>query len=203
MENNLSFYDTFYSKIINDNLEENNTILIIIENFFNIIDIMSFIIKKYNLMIYIVIEDNEIFKKIKDNIKGEECEKNISVFLQLKDISNIIFNKIFIFHVYSILFFNNIISSLYNFSNKYTKLYIYCSLSNEKESKISFKNFIRESITNNIGYKMGYVIYFPTFINNLDKNKKFSIDSIKIYKKNNYLIYGNNIVYQIIMRLNV
>jgi hypothetical protein len=49
---------------------------------------------------------------------------------------------------------------------------------------------------------MGFIIPYSDFINIFDNNSKYLINSIKIYKKNNYFLYGNNTVYETILRLN-
>jgi hypothetical protein len=202
MEDNLSFYESFYYKIITENIQENNIILLFIDNKINLIETMSYIIKKFNLNIYIIINNNLIYNDISKSIKGEECEKKIQIYSSITDINNIFFNKIFIFHIYSLNYFNDILNSLYNFSNFNTKFYIYCSLSNDNINKLNFKNYIRNSIMNSINCKIGYIINYLDFINNLNNNKNFIIYSIKIYKKNTYLIYGKNTVYEIILSLN-
>jgi len=202
MQNNLSFYETFYYDIIDkiiDNNIINNKILIIIDNYFNPFDFFSYTIKKYNIYIDIVIDNIVIYNKIMDNIKGEECEKNIKIYLKLNNISNIIYNKIIIFHIESINFLNNTLDLIINLLDINTLIYIYSSLSNENNDKIDYKNYIRNKIMSYLPYKMGYLISFNTFINQLESNKKYNIKSIRIYKKNNYFLYGDNTVYEITM----
>jgi len=202
MDNNLSFYEIFYYNIIKTKIEDyNNKILIIIDNYFNPFDFFTYIIKKFNIKLYIVINDNYIYKKIMDNIRGEEYEKNINVYLKINDINDIFFDKIFIFHIYSVDYMNNLLKYIVNISDIKTIIYIYSSLSNENINKINYKNYIRDKIMEYLPYKMGYLISFSKFINELENNKEYKIDKIQIYKKNNYLIYGDNTVYEIIVRL--
>jgi hypothetical protein len=199
---NLSFYESFYYNIIISKLEENNIILLIIDNYVNIIVLLVHYIKKFNLNLYIVSHNINIYNKLIDDINGEELEKNIKIFLKLTDINNIIFNKIFLFHTYSIKYLNKILSLLYDKININTLIFIYSSLANENNTKTLYKNLIREKININLGYKMGFLIPYTDFINLFDNNSEYLLNSIKIYKKNNYFLYGNNSVYETILRLN-
>lgn len=47
--------------------------------------------------------------------------------------------------------------------------------------------------------KFGYIISYEDFVYNLNNNNFYYIESIKVYKKNEYFIYGNNTVYEIIL----
>jgi len=202
MDNNISFYEIFYYNIIKNKIEDyNNKILIIIDNYFNPFDFFTYIIKKFNIKIYIVIDNKNIYKKILDNIRGEEYEQNINVFLKINDINDIFFDKIFIFHIFSIDYMNNLLKYIVNISDIKTMIYIYSSLSNENNNKINYKNYIRDKIMAYLPYKMGYLISFSKFLNELENNKEYKIDKIQVYKKNNYLIYGDNTVYEIMVRL--
>jgi len=201
MKNNLSFYESVYYNIINNKLEENNKILFIIDNYFNPFDFFNYIIKKYNIYIYIVIDNIDIFNKLIENINGEECYKNVTINLKLSQINDISFDKIIIGHIHSIEYLNELLKLILKLCNKNSLLYIYSSLSNEKITKINYKNYIRNQIMSFLPYKMGSLISFSDFTKEIENNKEYNIDSMKIYKKNNYLIYGDNIVYETILRL--
>lgn len=202
MDNNLSFYESVYFNIINNKLDENNKILLIIDNYFNPFDFFNYIIKKYNIIIYIIIENINIYNNLIDNIKGEECEKNVIINLKLDQINNIFFDKIIIGHIHSIDYLNELLKLISKISHNNSLIYIYSSLSNENNLKINYKNYLRNQIMSYLPYKMGLLISFSDFLKEIENNKGYLIDSIKIYKKNNYFIYGDNIVYETILRLN-
>jgi hypothetical protein len=191
-------------------IDNNNKILLIIKNKFNILDHFSHIIKKKNIYVDIIIQNIEIIDYMNKQIKDEECEDNINLYYNIKDIEknnnlnsldieNKIYNIINIFHLESNEKFEKILQDIYNIIDINTIIYIYSSLSNENENKITYKNYFRNLINNytelNIGtlLKLSDVIY-------IIENLKYNIYSVNIYKKNNYILYGNNIVYQIILK---
>lgn len=161
----------------------NLQVLFIINDELDIINEFSHIIKKKNINIFI--------NKLENNIKGEECENNINIFKNIRDLQNIIFNYVIIHDISSYTFLDDI----KNIINNDTLIYIYTSLSNEHLSKINFKNYIRKYI------KKNYNPIFP--LQNIIKNiqdKNYEIISLKIHKSNNYIIYGNNNIYEIIIK---
>ena len=114
----------------------NNNVLIIIYDYINIINNYNYIIKKKNINIYIIINDNIIHKKLLENIKDEECENNINIFNNIENIKNIFFDYINIFQLYSL----NILEQIKNIANNNTIICIYTSLSNENTKIINYKN---------------------------------------------------------------
>jgi hypothetical protein len=161
----------------------NLQVLFIVNDELDIINEFSHIIKKKNINIFI--------NKLEKNIKGEECENNINIFKNISELQNIIFNYVIIHDISSYTFLDDI----KNIINNNTLIYIYTSLSNENLSKINFKNYIRKYIKKN---------YNPIFsLQNIIKyieNKNYEIISLKIHKSNNYIIYGNNNIYEIIIK---
>ena len=101
--------------------------------------------------------------------------------------------------MFSINYLNKILKFCNNISHKDTIINIYCSLSNNNTKIIEYKNFIRDKIKSVISYKMGTVLNFSEVLNNLESNSCLEIKSIKIFKKSNYIIYGENIVYNIVL----
>jgi len=196
-------YETYYSSIITnifDKLCDNSNVLLIIDNYFNIIEHYSHIIKKKYINVYLLIDNNLIYNKMKNNIIGEECEKFINVYKNYNDFNkNIIINNIVIFHLFSIDYLLKILMFCDSISNKDTHVNIYTSLSNSDNKIIDYKNYIRNKIKSLFLYKMGTLLNFSEVINILESNNCFKIKSIKIYKKSNYIIYGENIVYKVIL----
>ena len=178
-------------------ISDNSNILLIFQNEFNILDNFSHIIKKKNIKISIISSDISIYEKI----KGEECESHITIFKDIKDIGNIfIFDIINICHLISLEYLNNTINVLKKNINVNTLIYIYCSLSNENIEKINYKNYIRNKIAYYTKNKFGILLSLSDVIGCIEKNE-YKINSLRIYKSNNYIIYGDNNVYEINMRL--
>lgn len=204
-KNKNNFYEKYYEMIYNDILyqifNENYNILSINQNDFNPLIGHSHIIKKNNINIYIVInnENYDFCEKMKENIIGSECEKNIH-FIKTIDEINVTFDLINIFHLYTLEKLNNILNKIYFLSDNRTNVNIYCSLSNEKKEKIYYKNLIRNKILEFAKIKLGTLLSFTDVLEIIEKNNKFNVDQISIYKKNNYIVYGNNTVYKIFLK---
>ena len=202
-------YNTYYFLIIENILNEicdNSNIILIIDNYFNIIEHFSHIIKKKYINIHILIDNNLIYNKLKNDIIGEECEKFIHIykiyndFIEYKNFNeNIIINNITVFHLYSLDYLNKILVFCNNVINKDSEINIYCSLSNSDLKTIEYKNNIRNKLKYIFSYKMGRLLHFSDLLNILENNDYIKIKSIKIYKKSNYIIYGENITYKIIL----
>ena len=205
MDNNLCFFDNYYYNIINNIfniLGENNNILLVIKNDFNIFDHFSHIIKKKNINIDILIENIDIYNKIVEDVKGEECENNIKLYSTIEDISNNkIYNVISIFHLDSTQNFENILNKVSNLLNKNTLIYVYSSLSNKEYKNISYQNYCRKIINQYTNLNIGNILKLSDIILLID-TLNYNIVSLKTYKKNNYLLYGDNTVYQIIINKN-
>ena len=209
-----------YNDLIRNTLyntsKNNDSILLILKKEFDILKIFSHIIKKKSLKIYFYVCDYNLFINMKNNIIGEELEDNIIIFQNFDDIKNkdIIFN---IINVYSISSINYIESILYYIDNFVdiisTNIEIYCTLSNEENKYILYKNYIRKNINNisniakitnianivNIATNIDYVIPLKDFINCINDNDNYEIKSLNIYKNSNYILYGNNIIYKVII----
>ena len=111
------------NKLLYEITNENDNILIVTynKNYFNPLDEYSHIIKKKNLKIYLLIDNSFIINKLKESIKGEECEKNIylyqnieSSFSQLQITPNIIYNLIYIYHIDSLDYLSNLFNIFKN-----------------------------------------------------------------------------------------
>ena len=167
-----------------NNISNNSNVLLLLHNEIDIINIFSHIIKKKNINLFI--------NNLTQNIKGEECENNINIFKDLNDIKNIIFNNIIICDITTYDFLQNI----KNIINNDTLIHIYTDLSNENIKNITFKNYIRK-ITKT---KYNPLLPLNDLIQNIENNN-YNILSLKIHKSNNYIIYGNNNTYEIIIKM--
>lgn len=201
-------YEKYYYTIIKNTFNKslnNSHILFINNNYFDINEEFKYIIKLKNINVYILNNDNLIYNKLQNNVEGEECNKLINIYNNNNDLNeyikknNIILNNIVIFHIYSIDYLTKISTFCNDISTKNTLIYIYCSLSNSNELKIQYKNYIRDKIKSIFTYKIGTLLNFSDVLNNLENNININIKSINIYKKSNYIIYGDNIVYKIIL----
>jgi GTPase Era involved in 16S rRNA processing len=201
--NNINFFSDYYNIIcenIFNNLNNNDRVLLVYNNDFNPLDRFNYLIKKKIIKLDILINDDKINNKITENIIGEEFCNNITIYNKLENI-NIVdnnYNDIIIFHLESLEYLENLLEIFKNI-NSNTRIYIYCSLSNENNKKIFYKNYIREKIMQYSKNNMGYVISLLHFLQIIDNNNNLKIYKISIYKKNNYFLYGNNSVYEIIL----
>lgn len=190
--------NTIFNELHTNN-RSNANLLFIIENEFHILEQFSHIIKKNNIKINIVINDLIICEKMINNIKGEECENYVNIYSKIEDTIDQKIDIAVIFHLESI---EKIESILYFFNHiliNNSLIYIYSSLCKQK-NKIYYKNMIREKIILYSKNNMGYVLHYDTIINKINQEEMYDICNIKIYKKNNYIVYGDNIVYEIILK---
>jgi hypothetical protein len=198
---NNNFYSDYYNiiceNIFND-VNEKDNILLIYYNNFNPLNKFSYLIKKKNIKLGILIHDINNFNKIKESIIGEDFEDNIKIYNSIEDNDFTKNNYIIIFHLESIEYLENILEKFKNMSHN-TKIYIYCSLSSESNKNIFYKNYIRSKIMDYSNNKMGYVISLLTFLEVIDNSNNLKVYKMSIYKKNNYLLYGDNIVYEVIL----
>jgi len=206
MENN-SYYNKYYNTIINNiiNIIENNkNIILFIKNQFTLDNNIEFIINKKNIKIVIINDNNqsnkdfsnELFNKNSINILSSKDEIEL-----LKSDNNFFFDIVVIFTVESLEELENKLYITNYFNNINTKYYIYNSLSNENNGKIKYKNFIRNSITKYTKYKLGKVLNYQAFLKFIEDYNKYKINSLKIYKNNNYILYGDNVDYEIILQV--
>lgn len=205
MINNLSYYEKHYndilSNIFNNYLKENSHTLFILEKSFNPLDNYSFIIKKKNLFLSLLIEDEYICNNILNSIKGENCESNINIFKNINEINRKKFNNIVLFHINSIDYMNDILNKLKIYLSNSFNVYMYATLCNSKKN-INYKNMIRRNIIEYLNYNIGYVLQYDLFLESIYKNKNVKLVSLKILNNNVYFLYGNNTTYEIIMTEN-
>jgi len=206
MESN-SYYNKYYNTIINNivnNIENNKNIILFIKNQFTLDNNIEFIINKKNIKIVIINDNNqsnkdfsnELFNKNSINILSSKDEIEL-----LKSDNNFFFDIVVIFTVESLEELENKLYITNYFNNINTKYYIYNSLSNENNGKIKYKNFIRNSITKYTKYKLGKVLNYQAFLKFIEDYNKYKINSLKIYKNNNYILYGDNVDYEIILQV--
>jgi hypothetical protein len=201
--NNINFYSDYYNiiceNIFND-VNEKNNILLVYYNNFNPLNKFSYLIKKKNIKLDILIHDTNNFNKIKESIIGEDFEDSVKIYnsLENNDFIKNNYNSIIIFHLESIEYLENILDKFKNVEDN-TKIYIYCSLSSESNKNIFYKNYIRSKIMDYSNNKMGYVISLLNFLETVGNSNNLKVYKMSIYKKNNYLLYGDNIVYEVIL----
>jgi len=194
------YYKNIYIEIF-EKCNNNDTILIINQNYYNPLKNFSHFIKKYNLKIFIFFKNLIIKKKFIEETKGEELIDHIySDFNNIDELSKlnnfIKFSKIILFHIKKESYSDKILELIYPIINEFSKINIYVSLSNKK-SKV--QNTLRKLINNNTSYEVGNILNNDSFFNTLNSNKSYLIDTIKIYKDNHYAIYGESTIYEIIL----
>lgn len=195
------FYETYYEIIKNfiyDTNETNN--LFIIKNDFNIFTDFNYIIKKNNIKISILINDDKIYNKLIYYKKGEELDEYVNIYNKMEDIKDILFDNIIIFHLSSINELKNTLEYLNNILKINSLINIYCSLIKKNKENNELKNFFRNNIMKYTNNYMGYILPYDNVLNFINNHKNYKIHSVKIYKKNYYIIYGNNTVYKIVLK---
>jgi hypothetical protein len=197
-----NYYYNIMNKLLNS-INDNKHILLYIHSYYNPLEDFNHIIKKKSLNLYFIINNKSIYNKLNENIQYEENENKIHLYnnindINLNQINNIKLDYIVIFHLYSLSYLENILNELNILINTETNIYIYCSLSNENMDIINYKNLIRNNIKRFIDYNFGNLLYFSDIIDSIH-NLKYKINKISLYKKNHYIIYGDNKVYQLII----
>jgi hypothetical protein len=192
------FFDIYSNKFI----IENENILSINQDKYNILNDFNHIIKKLNLNIYIISENKYNFDFLKTITEEDTFSINIKIFNNFEHENSFpIFNKIIIFQINSLENLENILDKIFDCSDFNTNIIIYCSLSNEKLKNINYKNKLRYYVSDLLKSNIGFVYSFSDVVSKIENikkaNYKFKIESIDVYRKNNYIIYGNNVVYEI------
>ena len=198
------YYKNIYMEIF-EKCNNNDSILIINQNYYNPLKNFSHFIKKFNVKIFIFFRTSIIKQKfIKDTV-GEELIEHIYCDFNniegLNKLHNFIkFSKVILFHIKKESYSDKLLELIYPITNEFSKIYIYVSLSNKK-SRI--QNTLRKLINDNTSYEVGNILNNDNFFNTLNSNKSYSIDTIKIYKDNHYAVYGENTIYEIILIKNI
>lgn len=191
-----NYYYNTLKILLNENLSNNLNILIYINNYFNIYEYFSHIIKKKNLNIYILINSDDIYIKLKNNIEGEDYENNIHILNNELEIISIKIDYVILFHLFSYFYLEEKLNYFKNINNNNLIIYIFCSLSNENETIINYKNKIRDNIKKYTNIHFGTLLYLTKVLEIIDTNN-FKVKTIDTIKKNNYFLYGDNIVYSL------
>ena len=186
--------DILYHKCLND-----NSIFIIINETINILEYFSHIIKYKNLNIHILL-NNKSYIELKELIKWEELENHIYLYDDLNNVDkNIKFNNIIILNIISLINLKSLLINLIDHIYDNSNIEIYCTLSNEKKEQIIFKNYIRNKISY-VYNNMNYVFDFSDYLDMIQKLNGYEILKMDVYQKSNYILYGNNIIYNTIIK---
>jgi hypothetical protein len=187
---NDDYYATIYKKVL-ESANTNDNILFLEQYSYNPLTDFSHIIKKKNLKLYILSDNNFL----ENEIKEEECESYIYFINNYT--TKKIYNIIILFHLHSIDLFNDFLNNIKNKSI----IFIYSSLSTKNYNELYYKNFIRDRLNNFFDLKIGNVLNFTDLLDSIKTKINYKIKSLKIHKKNNYILYGDNLVYEIILEL--
>ena len=193
----------YYYRIFDDflkNINNNNNILLYIDNYFNPLDNFNHIIKKKHIHLYCIVSNQNIYNKLSENIKDEENEDNIHIYNNINEMNNVKLNYIISFNILSITHLKIFLESLINIIDNNTMIFIYCNISNETEDIIKYKNIIRTKIQKFIKNNIGYLLSLSETISIIE-DLKYNINKILIYKKNHYIIYGDNMIYELSIKL--
>jgi hypothetical protein len=189
--NNDFFTDFYYTVLENifNNVNIDSNILIITKNKLDLSNDFDYIIKKKNIKIDILINNNN-----NDDVMNE----NISIYNEINNLTNI-YTTIIIFYLETNDDLSNMLNNLHKFISKETFIYIYCCISNMNENKIYYKNIFRNLFIEKTNYNIGSIINFKDFIYIVKKNN-YTIQLMNIYIKNIYIFYGKNNIYKIILK---
>lgn len=193
-------YYNIIENLLNNLLEENDCIMFIINEEFNILEYFSHIIKKKNILIYILVtntkdESTKIYNNLIKNIKGEECEKNIKILKDIKT-ENSIYKYIYIFDLLSISFLDEILKNITHNINKYSKLFLYTSFNNCSIENIKNKNLLINCISTFSTLKLNNIVDLKSIIN-VTKENDYTILSISKYLTKTYILIGDYTIYKI------
>lgn len=203
--------------------DENDSIIIYLNSEFHILENFSHIIKKKMLYINLITYDNNtLYHKLFENIRNEDCEKNINVFMNVRELKlkDKKINKLFICDLNNsddfLKILNDINSKIeMNYQNNNNsdnnildiRFFLYCYLSNEKNKKRFIKNTLInnfQDISKNIAFRFGLghdyvfdkVLYMHDILKIID-DCKMDIIKINSLKNVNYFLIGNYIFYEI------
>jgi hypothetical protein len=197
------FFEDYYLNILNDifsGIDCKKNILI-----FNAKILIPFIkysynIKKFGINIHLIIDDKDLAKEYRDSISGEEIDSNIvidNIFSETKIKYDIIID----FHLYCIDKFEVELDSFYKNMNHSAKFYAFCSLI-EKVKRSEWRTVFRDDIKKIIGMDYGNVLLYEDMNELIETNqnrKKYKCESFDIYKDSEYIFYGKNTVYKIVL----
>jgi hypothetical protein len=197
------FFEDYYLNILNDifnGIDCKKNILI-----FNTKILIPFIkysynIKKFGIHIHLIIDDKDLAKEYRDNIAGEEIDNNIlieNIFNESKNKYDIIID----FHLYCIDKFENELESFHKNMNNCAKFYAFSSLV-EKTKKSEWRTVFRDDIKKIIGLDYGNVLLYEDMSELIETNlnrKRYKCESFSIYKDSEYIFYGKNTVYKIVL----
>lgn len=193
----------FYNLCDNDDY-----IIIYLNSEFHILEHFSHIIKKKMLHIFLITYDNNtLYHKLFENIRNEDCEDNVNIYMNLNEIKINLkkINKIFIFdlnnydNLSKILNDTNLIIDGDKNNNTNIQFYLYSYLSNEKIKKRIFKNALInniQDISSRIGYQFSNILYMHDILKIID-DSHMNIIQLNIIKNVNYIFIGNYIFYEI------
>jgi hypothetical protein len=193
-------YYNIIENLLNNLLEENDCIMFIINEEFNILEYFSHIIKKKNILIYILVTNTidastKIYNNLIKNIKGEECEKNIKILKDIKT-ENSIYKYIYIFDLLSISFLDEILKNITYNINKDSKLFLYTSFNNCSIENIKNKNLLINCISTFSTLKLNNIVDLKSIIN-VTKENDYTILSISKYLTKTYILIGDYTIYKI------
>jgi hypothetical protein len=181
--------------------------MILLNEEFNILEHFSHIIKKKNLNIYLILSDISIYNNMIKNIKGEECEKNVHIYMNNEYdristvISDKILNYIYIFNLLSLSILNDFLKGIKNIINNKSLIYLYVNIYNGSYKKIEYKNRMINYLSKYTSLKINKIIDLKSILSVINDNI-YEIESMNKYLKQNYLFIGENNMYEIIIRKN-
>jgi len=193
----------FYNLCDNDDY-----IIIYLNSEFHILEYFSHIIKKKMLHIYLITYDNNtLYHKLFENIRNEDCEENVNIYMNLNEvkITEKKINKFFIFYLDNYDYLSKILNdvNLIIDDNLNIDFYLYAYLSNEKIKKRFLKNILINNIQDismrigmNIKNEFSNVLYMHDILKIID-DSQMNITKINILKNVNYIFIGNYIFYEI------
>jgi hypothetical protein len=197
------FFEDYYLNILNDifnGIDCKKNILIFNTKIFIPFIKYSYNIKKFGIHIHLIIDDKDLAKEYRDSIAGEEMDNEVLIENIFNE-SKIKYDIIIDFHIYCIDKFEVELDSFYKNMNNCAKIYAFCSLI-EKKKRSEWRTVFRDDIKKIIGLDYGNILLYEDMSELIETNqnrKKYKCESFDIYKDSEYLFYGKNTVYKIIL----
>ena len=197
------FFEDYYLNILSDifsGIDCKKNILIFNAKIFIPLIKYSYNIKKFGIHIHLIIDDKDLAKEYRDSISGEEMDNNILIENIFNE-SKIKYDIIIDFHLYCVDKFESELELFHKNMNNCAKIYAFSSLV-EKTKKREWRAVFRDDIKKIIGLDYGNVLLYEDMSELIETNqnrKKYKCESFDIYKDSEYLFYGKNTVYKIIL----
>lgn len=186
---------------------KNKRILIINNGSFNPFTEFRNIINEYNLNITLQNEHLLFGDKIKNNIKGELNEENVTILTINPFLIDFLNNKYDIIIIHHASIYDNkltiLLNHLNNFMKEDSKIYFFYTICNQSDNKVNRKNIIRQGLKKITNLPIGKTKNIIELNEELNLISEYFIKKESgIFMKKKYLFYGEYSLYYFILDKN-